>query len=133
MSTEGSRLAAWVAGAAAVRLAFAAWFAARPDVPARALGRAPSPGLRRVAHVVAVRELVLGVGTAVALARRRSTRGWVTAMAVADAVNGSATAVAGVRGSVAPGRAAALAAFDLSGTASELLLARRLRSTGSAG
>jgi hypothetical protein len=116
-----------VAAAAAVRLAFAAWFLASPDVPARALRRPPSAGLRRVARLVAVRELVLGVGTAAALARRRPTRGWVTAMAAADAVNGTATAVAGLRGAVPGRRAAGLAAFDLSGTVSELLLARRLR------
>ncbi len=116
-----------VAGAAAVRLAFAAWFAARPDTPARALGRPPSPGLRRVALLVAVREVVLGVGTTVALLRGRPTAGWVRAMAVADAVNGTSTAVAGLRGRVAPRRALALAAFDLSGTVSEALLARRVQ------
>jgi len=121
-----------VAGLAALRLAFAVWFAARPDAPARALGRGPSPRLRAVALVVAARELVLGVGTAAALARRRPVRGWVTAMAVADAVNGGATAVAGLRGAVPAARATGLAAFDLSGTASELWLARRLPGSGPA-
>jgi hypothetical protein len=116
-----------VAGAAAVRLAFAAWFVARPDAPAQALGRNPSSGLRRVAYVVAARELVLGLGTAAALARRRPARGWVAAMAAADAINGTTTAIAGLRGAVPAGRAAVLAAFDLSGTVSELALARRLR------
>ena len=116
-----------VAGAAAVRLGFAAWFFAQPDVPARALGREPTAGLRRVAYVVAVREVVLGVGTAVALVRHRPTWPWVAAMAAADAVNGTANAVAGVRGAASARRAAGLAAFDLSGTVSELALARRLR------
>ena len=48
-------------------------------------------------------------------------------MAAADAVNGTSAAVAGLRGVVAARRAAGLAAFDLSGTVSELVLARRLR------
>jgi hypothetical protein len=116
-----------VAAAAVLRLAFAAWFVAQPDAPARALGRAPSRGLRQVALLVVVRELVLGLGTVVALLRGRPAAGWVTAMAAADAVNGTVTAVAGARGAVAPRRAAGLAAFDLSGTVSELLLARRVR------
>jgi hypothetical protein len=125
-----------VAAAAAVRLGFSAWFAARPDDPARVLGRPPSPGLRRTVRLVAVRELVLGVGTAAALARRRPTRGWVLAMAAADAVNGVVTAVAGLRGAVPGRRAAALAAFDLSGTLSEAWLATRpgpARAGGAAG
>ncbi len=126
-SERTSRLhIATVAGAAAVRLGFAVWFLARPDAPARALGRPPSPRLRKVALLVAVREAVLGVGTTVALLRGRPATGWVRAMAVADAVNGTSTAVAGLRGKVAPRRAAALAAFDLSGTVSEALLARRV-------
>ena len=125
---EGDRGA--VAGLALLRLGFAAWFLARPDAPAGALGRPPTPALRRVALAVAVRELVLGLGTAAALLRRRPTGGWVTAMAVADAVNGTTTAVAGLRGAVPPGRAAGLAAFDLSGTLSELWLAQRLHRAG---
>ena len=128
---EGDRGA--VAGLALLRLGFAAWFLARPDAPAGALGRPPSPGLRRVALAVAVRELVLGVGTAAALLRRRPTGGWVTAMAVADAVNGTTTAVAGLRGAVPARRAAGLAAFDLSGTVSELWLAQRLRRAACSG
>ena len=116
-----------VAGAAVVRLVFAAWFALRPDTPARVLGRPASARARRVTLLVAAREAVLGTGTAVALLRGRSTTGWVRAMAVADAVNGTSTAVAGLRGKVTPRRAVALAAFDLSGTVSELLLAHRGR------
>lgn len=115
---------ATVAGAAVVRLAFAAWFVMRPDAPARVLGRPPSPRSRRVTLLVALREAILGVGTAVALLRGRPTAGWVMGMAVADAVNGTSTAVAGLRGRVAPRRAVALAAFDLSGTVSEVFLAR---------
>ncbi|NAZ84750.1 hypothetical protein [Kineococcus indalonis] len=123
----GGGLRAAVAGEAALRLAFAAWFLARPDAPARAWGRPASAGARRLARAVAVRELALGAGTAAALARRRPVRGWVLAMAAADALNGTVTAVAGLRGTVPARRAAGLAAFDLSGTVSEVLLARRLR------
>ncbi len=123
----GGALRAAVAGEAALRLAFAGWFLVRPDAPARAWGRPASTGARRLALAVAARELVLGAGTATALVRRRPVRGWVLAMAAADALNGAVTAVAGLRGAVPPGRAAGLAAFDLSGTVSEVLLARRLR------
>lgn len=115
-----------VAASAAARLAFAAWFLSRPDAVAHAWRRPPSPRLRRAARLVAVRELVLGVGAAAAVARQRPARGWVLAMAAADAVNGVVTAVAGLRGAVPARRAAGLAAFDLSGTVSELVLARRL-------
>ncbi|RJK94807.1 hypothetical protein [Vallicoccus soli] len=112
--------------AAAVRLGFAAWFLARPEVPARALGVPDRPALRRVAHVVAARELVLGTGTLAALAAGRRTDGWVRAMAVADAVNGSCVLAATLLGQVPGRRGLGLAAFDLSGTLSELWLARRL-------
>ncbi len=113
--------------AAVVRLGFAAWFAVRPDDPARVIGRPPSAGMRRVARAVMVREAVLGVGTLLAVRGGRSTRPWLRAMAVADAVNGTSTAVAGLRGVVPPRRAAALAAIDQSGTVSEALLARFVR------
>jgi hypothetical protein len=44
-------------------------------------------------------------------------------MAGADAFNGTLTALSGLAGAVPPRRAAGLAAFDLSGTVSEVLLA----------
>jgi len=115
------------AGAAAVRLGFAVAFLADPDIPARALHRRRTPGMRRVARAVAVRELVLGTGTALALLRGRPAAGWVAAMAVADAVNGTATLLAGARGLVPVRRALAFGAFDLSGTVTELALLRTLR------
>jgi hypothetical protein len=127
MNGTSTRDRAVATAAAAVRLGFAAWFAVRPDDPARVLGRPPSAGMRRLARAVLVREVVLGGGTLLALRRGRPVRPWLQAMAVADAVNGTSTAVAGVRGAVAPRRAAALAAFDLSGTVSEAALARIVR------
>ena len=120
-------LTASVAATALLRLGFATWFAVRPDDPARALGRPPSPGLRAVARVIVAREVVLGVGTLTALATGRRTAPWLRAMALADAVNGSSVAIAGLVKAVPPGRAAGLAAFDGSGTVTELLLARRTR------
>ncbi len=127
MNGTSTRDRAVATAAAAVRLGFAAWFAVRPDDPARVLGRPPTPRMRAVARVVAVREVALGLGTLLALRRGRPTRPWLRAMAVADAVNGTTTAVAGLRGAVEPRRAAALAAFDLSGTASEVVMARLVR------
>lgn len=119
--------AAPVAATALLRLGFAAWFALRPDDPARTLGRPPSAGLRTVARVIVARELVLGTGTLAALRTGRPTAPWLRAMAAADAVNGSSVALAGALGAVSPARAAGLAAFDASGTVTELVLARRAR------
>jgi hypothetical protein len=112
--------------AAAVRLGFAGWFLARPQAPARALGVPAGPALLGVARVVAARELVLGAGTLAALAAGRPTGGWVRAMAVADAVNGTCVLAATVLGRVPVRRGLGLAAFDLSGTLTEVWLARRV-------
>lgn len=126
MDADRPRTAPGVVLAATTRLGFAVWFLARPEAVPKVLDIAPSAGTRALARTVAVRELVLGVGALSAWASARPTAPWLTAMAVADAVNGSATFIAGVTRVVPRRRALALAAFDLSGTAWELAIARRL-------
>lgn len=117
---------AGVLAAAASRLVFAGWFLARPRAISDVLGIPPSRTSRNLTRAVGVRELVLGAGTLVAVARRRRTAPWLTAMAVAEAVNGTATLAAATTGTVAWRRALGLAVFDYSGTVWELTTARRL-------
>lgn len=112
--------------ASVVRLGFAAWFVARPDAVATTLGVTPSPTRRALTRVLTLRELLLGAGCLSAVARRRPPAPWLAAMAVADVVNGSLTLVATVRDVVPRRRGFGLAVFDLSGTAWELALARRM-------
>ncbi len=114
-----------VGAAAASRLLFVVWFLARPDDPARVLGHEPSPRWRGAARAVAVRELVLGTGTVLALRRGRPAAGWLRGMAAADALDGSLIAVVGSRGTRAPRRVAISAASALAGMAAEVALARR--------
>ena len=122
---RSSRTDVVLAGAA--RLGFAGWFLARPDALANTLGVAPSATTRTLARIVAVREVVLGVGALSSLSRGRAAFGWVSAMAAADAVNGAATLVAALAGVVPRRRAIGLAAFDLLGTAWEAAMARGFR------
>ena len=100
--------------------------AARPEpvVAARLLGHASSPRWRTVARAVAVRELILGAGTLLAVRRGRPQALWLRAMAAADALDGTLIATLAVRGTSAPALVAANSAFAFAGVAGELALAR---------
>jgi hypothetical protein len=122
-----------VGGVIASRALFVPWFLARPDDPARILGRPPSARWRAAARAVAVREALLVAGAVVALRRGRPASPWLRAFAGADTLDGTLIALAGFHATTAPRRVALSAGSAVAGALTELALSRDLGRAASEG
>jgi hypothetical protein len=108
-----------------LRLGIGGWAAARPGRVAEGVGVSPDQRELAVPYVraLAARELVLGVGTIVAVRRGHSGAGWLAAMALSEAFDAAVYEILAELGTLEASRARRSSVLALTGTVAESVMA----------